>query len=289
MENSIILDQDQILPPKKRQQTLEQIYSTLVKYPVTKDVIRYPKVTDKTIQPIFHDLISVNIMCLVPNIDIGYQMNMESEQLIDWIKTAKNYVYQLTAEFQKKCNVKLQKVVYTEKYKERSRVFNIDKMNMLPEDIIRHIYGYLMPETRIKLLRARYPALDSNIMKLKVPILKTILEVIRTRDYLPVMNNLYKYNIHRCLPQGIYIKFGFTNKENCMKTINKLIGTYESAVAHTPQDYHYFQKKALKILSKLVYFAKIKKVLDEPYAPELEVPKPIKKPRKSRAKKTGDL
>jgi hypothetical protein len=39
------------------------------------------------------------------------------------------------------------------------------------------------------------------------------------------------------------------------------------------------------MLKALVYLAKRKQVLDKPYAPELEAPKPVKKLRKPRAKK----
>jgi hypothetical protein len=69
------------------------------------------------------------------------------------------------------------------------------------------------------------------------------------------------------------MRFGFNNKQNCIDNINKMIGTYETAVAHTPADYRYFQKKSLQILKTMIYVAKKKKVLDKPYAPELE---PIK-------------
>lgn len=277
------------LPPKKRPISSEQIYSTLVKYPITKEVCRYPKQTDKTIQPAFHLLLQTNLDLLVPNIDIGYQMNMEHNQMFDWILTAKEYVNKLNEDFQQRCDRRTQKIIAVEQRNQRSKTFNMQSMDKLPEDIIRYIHNFLLPETRIQLLRARYPNLDANVMKLKVPMLKVLLRNIETKIYTPMMNSLYKYNRNKCLPTGFYITFGYNYKNDCMNKINKFIGTCETAVAHTPQDYRYFQKKALKILKKLVYVAKTKNVLDEPYAPELEPVKPIKKPRKPRAKKTGNL
>ena len=273
------------LPLKKRPPTSEQLYKSLVTYPITKEVNRFPKQTEKTIDPPFHLLLQTNLDLLVPNIDVGYQMDMERDRMFEWIITAKEYVNKLNEEFQQRCNKKTQKIIDVEQHKERTKTFDMKTMDRLPEDIIRYIHDFLMPETRIQLLRARYPNLDANIMKLKVPILKGLLKNIETKIYTPMMNTLYKYNRHRCLPKGFYIRFGYLHKPDCMNKINKFIGTCETAVAHSPSDYRYFQRKALRMLKALVYLAKRKQVLDKPYAPELEPPPQVKKPRKSRTKK----
>lgn len=273
------------LPLKKRPPSAEQIYKNLVTFPISKEVSRYPRQTDTTIQPAFHNLLQTNLDLLVPNIDIGYQMSMDSNQMFEWILTAKEYVNKLTEDFQQKCDKKSQKILAIEERNQRSKTFKMEPMDRLPEDIIRYIYEFLLPETRIQIFRARYPNLDANIMKLKVPYLKALLKNIETKIYTPMMNNLYKYNRYRCLPPGFYMRFGYVHKEDCMNKINKFIGTCETAVAHSPSDYRYFQRKALKMLKALVYVAKRKQVLDKPYAPELEAPKPVKKLRKPRAKK----
>jgi len=273
------------LPLKKRPPSAEQLYKSLVTYPITKEVNRYPRQTDTTIQPAFHILLKTNLDLLVPNVDIGYQMNMENDRMFDWILTAKEYVNKLNEEFQQKCDRRTQKILAIEEQKQRSKTFKMQPMDRLPEDIIRYIYDFLLPETRIQILRARYPNLDANIMKLNVPMLKGLLKNIQNKYYHPMMNNAYKNNRHRCLPPGFYITFGYVRKDITMDKINKFIGTCETAVAHTPQDYRYFQKKAFKLMRALVYVAKRKQVLDKPYAPELEPAKPVKKPRKPRAKK----
>jgi hypothetical protein len=203
--------------------------------------------------------------------------------MFDWIVIAKEYVNKLNEEFQQRCDKKTQKIIDIEQHKERTKTFDMQTMDKLPEDIIRYIHDFLMPETRIQLLRARYPNLDSNIMKLKVPVLKGFLRNIETKIYTPMMNKLYKYNRHRCLPKGFYIRFGYSHKPEFINKINKFIGTCENAVAHSPSDYRYFQKKALRLLRSLIYVAKRKQVLDKPYAPELE-PVQVKKARKPRAK-----
>ena len=273
------------LPIKKRQPTAEQLYKSLVTYPITKEVNRYPRQTDTTIQPAFHILLKTNLDLLVPNVDIGYQMNMENDRMFEWILTAKEYVNKLNEDFQKICDKRTQKILAIEERNHRSKTFNMQSMDKLPEDIIRYIHDFLLPETRIQILRARYPNLDANIMKLNVPMLKGLLKNIQNKCYHPMMNNLYKNNRLRCLPAGFYMTFSYVRKDITMEKINKFIGTCETAVAHTPQDYRYFQKKALKLMRALVYVAKRKQVLDKPYAPELEPAKPVKKPRKPRAKK----
>ena len=275
---------DNIISMGSQKPTSEQIYRILVTYPITKEVIRYFRPNETTIQPAFHDLIQKNLICLVPNIDIGYQMNLNAEELMDWIQMAKAYSTTLNNEFQKRCEIKLQKVIKIEEQLHRSKVLDMNKVNQLPEDIIRYIHGFLMPETRIVLLRARYPNLNTNIIKMKVPDLKRLLDNTRNKYYTKMMLSLYKNNRARCLPDGFYIRFTYYNKASCLDSINKLIGTCETAVAHTPQDYRYFQRKALKILRALVYVAKTKKILEKAYAPELEVPV-IKK--KGRAKKSN--
>ena len=285
MENIIILEttpQKAQLPIKKRPYTAENKYEELKQYPIEKDIIRY---TSKRRIETIHDIVSANLTALIPNIDIGYQTNMEENQLIDWILKTKEYASQLNNEFQKQCDKKMQKVITTEQHKYRSKELDMNKVNQLPEDIIRYIHGYLMPETRIVLLRARYPNLNANIMKLNVAQLKKLLENTQKKYYYNMMSKLYKYNRARCLPNGFHIRFSYTNKPACLDSINKLIGTCETAVAHTPQDYRYFQRRAFRILRALVYVAKRKQVLDKAYAPELEPPKQEKKPRKPRSKK----
>jgi hypothetical protein len=287
MENIIIrIEEPAInLPLKKRPLSSDQIYKKLLNYPISEEVIRYPKQSDKTIQPIFHDLITANINQLIPNIDIGYQMNMDCNQMFEWILTANEYINKLNDDFKIQCSKISQKLVNIEQRKERSKIFDMEKMNYITEDIIQYIYTFLLPETKILLLRARYPNLNSNIMRLNVSTIKRLFNNIQTKYYQPIMISLYKDKRYRCLPKGFCIRFGYINKIDCIDKINTLIETCEKAIAHKPSDIRYFQKKALKIMRTLVYVAKRKQVLDKPYAPELEVEtekKPVKSQRKLR-------
>jgi hypothetical protein len=114
MENIILQPEEPTskkLPLKKRPPSAEQLYKSLVTYPISKEVSRYPRQTDTTIQPAFHNLLQTNLDLLVPNIDIGYQMSMNSNQMFEWILTAKEYVNKLNEEFQQRCDKKTQKIM----------------------------------------------------------------------------------------------------------------------------------------------------------------------------------
>jgi hypothetical protein len=261
------------------------LYEKLSLYPIIKLPERYPKRKNPndTITP--HDMITANLENLVPNLTMGYQMNMEANQLIEWVNASKNYVEKINKDFQEKCERRVKKIILIEEHKERAKQLDMNKLDRLPEDIIRYIHEFLLPETRIVLLRARYPNLTANIMKLKLPQLKQFSANIQKKYYDPMMKYSEKHNRIRCLPSGFYMRFGLTKKQNFLDNIEKFMGTCERAVAHSESDYRYFQRKTLRIVRSLIYVAKRKNVLDKPYAPELEPPVPIKKPRKPRAKK----
>jgi hypothetical protein len=274
-------------PNEKKDLSAENIFEELSYYPITKEPTRFPKIRPPATTDSIHNLVYTNLTNIIPNIDIGFQMNMETNQIMDWIEKTKQYSIQLNNEFQKQCEKKMQKLIKIEEHKERAKVLDMNKLDLLPEDIIRYIHDFLMPETRIVLLRARYPNLYINLLKLRSPQLKKFSENIMTKYYRPMMNTLYKHNRGRCLPKGFYMRFGFTKKADFLNNVTKFMGTCETAVAHTPSDYRYFQRKTLRILKSLIYVAKYKHVLEKPYAPELEVPMPAKKPRKPRTKKQG--
>jgi len=263
------------------------LYEKLSLYPIIKDPERYPKrkTPNDTITP--HDMIIANLANLVPNLTIGYQMNMEANQLIDWVNASKSYVEKINKSFQEKCEIKLKKIISIEEHKERAKQLDMNKLDKLPEDIIRYIHDFLLPETRLVLLRARYPNLNTNIMKLKLPQLKKFSANIQKKYYDPMMRYSEKHNRLKCLPEGFYLRFSVTKKQNFLENIEKFMGTCERAVAHSESDYRYFQRKTLRILRAIIYVAKRKNVLDKPYAPELEPPPTEKKKRgkKPKAKK----
>jgi hypothetical protein len=271
-----------------QQMSANTLYETLSQYPIIKEPVRYPKrknPIDATTTP--HHMITSNLENLVPNLTIGYQMNMEANQLIEWVNASKNYVEKINKDFQEKCERRVNKIIRIEENKEHAKKLDMNKLDQLPEDIIRYIHEFLLPETRIILLRAKYPNLNANIMKLRLPQLKNFSANMQIKIYNPMMRYIDKTDRRRCLPNGFYAKFGVTRKQDFLNNIEKFMGTCERAVAYSESDHRYFQRKTLRILRALIYVAKRKNVLDKPYAPELEPPVPIKKPRKPRAKKSN--
>lgn len=262
-----------------REMSANNLYETLQNYPILKEPVRYPKRKNPNDTITTHHMITANLENLVPNLTMGYQMNMEANQLIDWVNASKDYVKKINKEFQERCEKRLKKIILIEEHKERAKQLDMNKLDRLPEDIIRYIHEFLLPETRIVLLRARYPNLTANIMKLKLPQLKQFSANIQTKIYNPMMRYIDKNDRRRCLPLGYYARFSVTKKQNFLDNIEKFMGTCERAVAHSESDYRYFQRKTLRILRCLIYVAKRKNVLDKPYAPELEPPPPEKKKR----------
>jgi hypothetical protein len=267
-----------------QEMSANNLYETLQNYPILKEPVRYPKrkTPNDTIRP--HDMIIANLANLVPNLTIGYQMNMEANQLIDWVTASKNYAEKINKEFQEKCERRMKKIIRIEEHKERAKQLDMNKLDRLPEDIIRYIHDFLLPETRIVLLRARYPNLNANIMKLKLPQLKCFSANIQTKIYNPMMRYIDKNDRRRCLPDGFYARFSVTKKQNFLDNIEKFMGTCERAVAHNESDHRYFQRKTLRILRSLIYVAKTKQVLDKAYAPELETPPPPEKKKRGKGK-----
>jgi len=270
-----------------QQMSANTLYENLSLYPIIKEPSRYPKAKTQNEKITPHSMIIANLENLVPNLTIGYQMNMEANQLIEWVNASKNYVEKINKDFQERCERRVKKIIRIEEHKERAKQLDMNKLDRLPEDIIRYIHEFLLPETRIVLLRARYPHLTENIMKLKLAQLKQFSANIQMKIYNPMMRYIDKSDRRRCLPVGYYARFSVTKKQNFLDNIEKFMGTCERAVAHSESDHRYFQRKTLRILRALIYVAKRKNVLDKPYAPELEPPVPIKKPRKPRAKKSN--
>jgi len=260
----------------------KQVFVILEKFPIEKEVIRYPTQKSNKEQHPYHDILTANLEQLVPNINIGLQMNMEPSQLMDWIETAKEYSNQLNIGFHKQCEKRMKQIIQIEEQKQRSRDLDMNKVNLLPEDIIHNIYNYLLPETKIQLFRSRYPNLIDNIKRLKVTPLKKLMEHIRRKYYEPMMRNLHKYNRARCLPKDFFMSFSYCNKPNSMGKIRKFMGTCETAVPYTKSEHNYFQRKVLRLMKSIIYVAGKKRVLDKPESEsESESESKVKKIKKN--------
>lgn len=253
-------------------------YEKLKKYPNINPPNRYPKPYNQNRErgyiAEYHDLIFANSVNLIPNIDIGYQQNLTPEKLEQWLSNAKSYFNSINRYLHQKCDEQYKHYLETENQKASSINLNIENVQALPDEIIHKIHSYLLPETRIILLKEKYPSyMKSIILKLRNDELKQILSKIIEKKY---YKEIYKSTEHRsCFTSDLDIRFTFKNKDSFSKITNKLLDTYMNTPAKTPELYQYFQKVALKLLQFLVYNGAYQ-----------EKPKPVKAPRKKTTKKS---
>lgn len=235
----------------------KKTYTLLTKYPIPKDPIRYPFNQDPSIgyMSSFHDLLIANMTALVPNIDIGYHTQAHTpEELEQWIQTTKDYMYLLTRNIRKKCDIQLKKLNNIENQKHKSRELNMPRVQELPDDIIRHIYGFLLPETRIELYLAKYPLYAQAVEKMTSQNLKKYVIHIHKTYYETVFNYNGQIPERRsCLQRHPRYLISYSNKRQAVKQIVTLFDLMRDAIPRTTACHKYFQNNALKILKSMIY------------------------------------
>jgi hypothetical protein len=274
--------------PKTSTEKLIERYETLKKYPNINPPNRYPKTykppTDRnrfTVE--YHDLIFANAVSLIPNIDIGYQHNLTPEKLEEWLSNAKTYFESLTKYLNEKCDEQYKHYLEIEKQKASSTKLNMENIESLPDDLIHKIHSYLLPETRIILLTSKYPDYMKSILKQNNAKLKKILHNIIDKRY---HKEIYKSAEHRsCFPTNLDLRFTFKNKDSFNIITNRLLETFMTVPAKTPELYQYFQKVALRLVQFLVYNGAYQE-RPPPVKPAKQAKNPAKKITKKSTKKT---
>jgi hypothetical protein len=234
-------------------------FQELQKYPIPKEPIRYPRNTDLTetnhaYRSTFHDLIHLNMKVLLPNIEIGYYYNHSSQEIEEWINKTKEYIDVLNRNIKKKCNAQMCKLIRIRQQEQRIKDFDMNKLNNLPEDIVRYIHGFLIPETKITLLLARYPTYPKMLEKITSGNLK---------KYLHCINNTYRQKVfeydlrqpdrHTCVQniQPFYVTY--SKKQDAIKQIVDLFDKIRNAIPKTPEFYRYYQNYAVRLLQSMIY------------------------------------
>jgi hypothetical protein len=203
-----------------------------------------------------NDLLITNMTALVPNIAIGIHKNIYNEHdLAKWIQLTKIYFNNLNIMVQKRCDKEMQKLKEIEELKVKTQVLDLNKLDRLPEDMIRCIYEFLTPETRMDILLCKYPNCVAELQRLTNNHLKIYL---RSGIYENYIKPLYSYTSperHRakCLQKEIRISVTFTNKKNYTDQIQMVFDEYKRAIPRTPEDHFYFQSRALRLLQSIIY------------------------------------
>jgi hypothetical protein len=247
-------------PPIINDTLVAKTYELMGAYPIPIDPIRYPRLqqSDNIYHSNINDVLIANMTTLVPNIDIGIHKNIyTTEDLAKWIIVTKKYFTILNKLMQIKCDKEMQKLLSIEDLKEKSKVLDMNKLNQLPEDMIRHIYSFLLPETRINILLCKYPLYETALQKMTNNHLKLYL---RNGIYEHYIKPLYSYSSPnrvrvKCLQKEIRIVVSFTNKKNYTDQIQMVFDEYRKAIPRTPDDNYYFQSNALRILQSIIYVA----------------------------------
>jgi len=234
-------------------------FQELQKYPIPKEPIRYPRNTDLTetnhsYRSTFHDLIHLNMRALVPNIEMGYYHNHTTEQIEEWINKTKEYTNIIYRNIRKKCDVQICKLIRIRQQEQRIKDLNMKQLDKLPEDIIRYISEFLMPETKITLLLARYPTYARTLEKITSDNLK---------KYLHCINNNYRQKVFEfdlrqpdrrtCIQniQPFYVTY--SKKQDAIKQIVDLFDKIRNAIPKTQEFHRYYQNYALRLLQSMIY------------------------------------
>jgi hypothetical protein len=236
-------------------QSSRDIHNQLMEFPIFNKPERHPIDTS---QPFvrggtFHDLITVNLMSLVPNIDIGCNANKTPEDMKQWITLARIYSAQINDEFQRQCDKQEAHLRLIENQKTRCQDLTMTDINKyLPDDVINTIYEFLLPETKIQFFLAKYPLYDTTLQNnLNTNQLKRLLRISRDQFYMGIPPNLRKnvtrdYTLYGGLNQHV-------NKTTTATVMTTLFNTLRNAQPNTPENHCYFQTKSLKLLKLMIY------------------------------------
>jgi len=236
-------------------QSIRNIHNELLEFPIFNEPQHFPI---DTTQPFvrggtFHDLIAANLMSLVPNIDMGYHAEKTPEEMLRWITLAKTYSTQLNNVFQRQCDMQTKQLLASEKQRTRCQDLTMTDINTyLPDDVIRTIYDFLLPETKIQFFLAKYPLYHTTLQNnLNTKQLKRLLRVTRDRFYINIRPSLRKsltrdYALYGGLNQHV-------NKTATITVLNILFNTLRTARPNTPDNHRYFQTLALKLLKLMIY------------------------------------
>jgi hypothetical protein len=237
-------------------------FQELQEYPVPKEPIRYPRNTDITetnyrYKSTFHDLIHINMVALVPNIELGYYNNHTSEEIEEWINKTKDYVNIVCRNIKKKCDLQMCKLIRLRQFEQRIKDLDMYHLNTLPEDIIRYIHGFLLPETRITLLLARYPTYPRTLEKITSENLKKYLKHINVT----YNNKVFEYDLRNpdrrtCITNFKPFYLTYSKKEDGIKQITDLFDVIRNAIPKTQEYHRYYQYYALRLLQSIIYVCK---------------------------------
>jgi len=238
---------------KVTDKTCLKLYKVIESYPKPCQPIRYPPKTSPECTS-FHDLIVSNLNSLVPNVDMALHAGYDHMGTELWIQKTKNYIHELHENIRNKCEAQIVKLKAIKQQEINCENLDMQRVANLPDDLIRYIHEFLLPETRIQMLLAKYPLYMNNLNRITCVNLKMYLACVHKKYVKPTLFYNSKFpERYTCVESynGFYGRF--TKKENGLRELSKIFDALRNAIPKTPSFQRYFQKKALRFLQSLIY------------------------------------
>lgn len=238
--------------------TITSNYNELIKYPISKfPTLHNPYNMNR--RTTIDDIIQCNMNSIMPNVDMGlFQNTLTDIEISKWIESSKLFINGIQKEYIQKCIIqenKLQNIIIQ---RNQCKLLDMDKVYILPDDIIRVIFSYLLPETKISFFLEKYSTKYDTLKLLSVPSLKTYYKKVIFIKYFSY--DSYKpTNIYyrKCLmPDFNNIRINPRNKSEYIEEIDRLLQSFRNPRPYTNEIYHFFQLRALRLLQSIIYIGK---------------------------------
>ncbi len=244
-----------------------EIYAELATYPIpTKPIFCIPiddRIHHPTWSSTIDDIIRYNLQSLVPNVDMGlHQETRTTDDVQKWIDSTKEYGRVVMNIFYSNIlrqERKLQNIIHQ---RESCSRLSMGRLERFPPDIIRHIRGYLLPETRILFYMNKYTNIGDLVKKMPNECLKRFYREVVHKQYYEISTYIryanYR-NYRSCLPQHFSIRLNPPNKVGYSEDINYLIHSFRNTTPITPESYTFFQTRALRLIQTIIYITEYRK------------------------------
>ena len=229
--------------PARTMTTVKQLYDKLITYPVLENPT-YPLN--------HHEMIRDNLRCLIPNVDIGLRHDLSPTQIREWIGVAQEYSRRMNNLFQSEYTKQLKHLALIEQQQKKMRAFNLGHIDGLPDDLKRHIYGFVLPENKLAVLEEQYPNLDETLLKkLPKPCMVRLLRFVHEEFYSKLLTTKYM----RYVKVGRGLSFSYMNKPAAILAMKRILHILKNADPASVNLNHYFQSRALRLMKLLVHVA----------------------------------
>lgn len=239
---------------KNKMNNSEQIFRELTSYPLPREIIRNRKFVPRspTITTTFHDLISLNLDEIIPNIHLGLHHEYSLDSIENWTRTTQMYYNKINEEY----NEKIEKQLYLlQKIKEQQILrekFDTTKVKNLPPEIELNILSFLDPETRLIHLEENNKNVKEDMKKWKVSDFKIFYRDIVVKKYI---EKTFDYSSKAGIERIDY-HLTINNKKEYINEIFKTLTTLKAAIPKDYNKYIKYKQLATSLFCSLLYLNK---------------------------------